>query len=119
MYDAGALESPLDGWKEAIRRSCMAQEKPVRCEVVFTGTVQGVGFRYSARLVAISLPVSGYVENTRDGSVHLVAEGMRSSVSTLIQEILAKMQGNIRNHDERWGEATGEFPDFTIRQNRR
>ena len=63
--------------------------------------------------------VTGYVENMRDGTVHLVAEGSRPTVSAVIQGVLERMRSEVRDHVEKWGEATGEFPDFTIRQNRR
>ena len=66
----------------------------------------------------MAFPVTGYIENLRDGTVHLLAEGRRSTVSSVIQGVLERMRSEVRDHVEKWGEATGEFPDFTIRQNR-
>lgn len=37
----------------------------------FTGTVQGVGFRYYARAAALHLGLTGWVANNWDGSVTL------------------------------------------------
>ena len=40
----------------------------------FTGTVQGVGFRYYARAAALHLGLTGWVANNWDGSVTLEAQ---------------------------------------------
>ena len=37
----------------------------------FTGTVQGVGFRYYARAAALHLGLTGWVRNEYDGTVLL------------------------------------------------
>jgi acylphosphatase len=50
-----------------------------------TGRVQGVGFRYSARLEALRLGVRGYARNLPDGSVEVVAEGSAAAVEELRQ----------------------------------
>lgn len=39
------------------------------------GRVQGVGFRYSAKKVARSFNLSGYVKNMYDNSVYIEVEG--------------------------------------------
>ena len=44
----------------------------------FTGTVQGVGFRYYARAAALHLGLTGWVANNWDGSVTLEAQGERA-----------------------------------------
>ncbi len=43
--------------------------------ILFSGMVQGVGFRYQTERVARSFDVTGYVRNTHDGHVEVVAEG--------------------------------------------
>ena len=52
----------------------MADER-VRRRVVVHGRVQGVGFRYSARRVAVGAGVDGWVRNRGDGTVEAVLEG--------------------------------------------
>lgn len=44
-------------------------------QVIVFGRVQGVGFRATARRVARSLRLKGWVENLPDGSVRLVFKG--------------------------------------------
>ena len=41
----------------------------------FTGSVQGVGFRYRAQYAARSLELTGWVRNEEDGSVTLEVQG--------------------------------------------
>ena len=41
----------------------------------FTGSVQGVGFRYRAQYAAQLLDLTGWVENEDDGSVTLEVTG--------------------------------------------
>ena len=50
----------------------------------FTGTVQGVGFRYYARAAALHLGLTGWVANNWDGSVTLEAQGTRAALDALV-----------------------------------
>lgn len=56
----------------------------MRVDVIFSGQVQGVGFRYAAREQARLLGVTGSVRNIADGKVHLVAEGDEDRVGDLL-----------------------------------
>ena len=47
----------------------------VRKKVLFYGYVQGVGFRYFAKMNAQRFNVAGFVENLYDGSVYMEVEG--------------------------------------------
>ena len=46
-----------------------------RVRLRFVGTVQGVGFRWTARNIATSLGITGWVRNECDGSVMLELQG--------------------------------------------
>ena len=46
-----------------------------RRAVYYTGRVQGVGFRFTARSLAQSFAVTGMVQNLSDGRVLVIAEG--------------------------------------------
>jgi acylphosphatase len=48
------------------------------------GRVQGVGFRYSARLAARNYGIKGFVRNMSDGSVYLEVEGSEDNVEKFI-----------------------------------
>lgn len=58
-----------------------------RVHVVVTGLVQGVGYRYTLRLIAQEAGVTGWVRNRRDGSVEAQAQGSPAQVD----EVLAWM----------------------------
>lgn len=44
-------------------------------KVLYSGTVQGVGFRFTVESIARKFKVTGYVKNLDDGTVEVVAEG--------------------------------------------
>lgn len=56
----------------------------MRIHIVVSGRVQGVGFRYATVDAACRIGVRGWVRNTRDGNVEIVAEGSRDSVGELL-----------------------------------
>lgn len=50
-----------------------------------SGKVQGVNFRYHARQKALELSVAGWVRNTGDGEVEIVAEGGEMKVREFVE----------------------------------
>lgn len=53
-------------------------------QVVVSGRVQGVGFRWSALERAEALGINGWVRNLSDGSVEVWAEGQTEAVAEMI-----------------------------------
>lgn len=53
-------------------------------ELKITGKVQGVGFRYFAQQKANEIGITGWVKNSRDGSVLVVAQGDETDLNTFI-----------------------------------
>ena len=80
----------------------------------FGGRVQGVGFRYTTRNIAINFDVTGYVRNLNDGRVELVAEGPGKEVDGFVQSIVEQMRPYIQRVDEREEPASGEYAQFII-----
>jgi len=88
---------------------------PIRRTTVFSGRVQGVGFRYTTRDLASRFRVSGTVRNLSDGGVELVAEGTEVELDRFEAAIENAMQGHIDDLQTTDGPATGEFGGFSIR----
>ena len=80
-----------------------------RYAITFTGTVQGVGFRYTTRNVAAGYDVSGWVRNEADGSVRCVVEGEPEELDRFLAAVKQAMEGNIREARIERLPATGEF----------
>ncbi|MBB6392866.1 acylphosphatase [Microbacterium thalassium] len=55
-----------------------------RVRVVVQGMVQGVGYRYTMRLIAREAGVTGWVRNRYDGSVEAEVEGSDAQVDTVL-----------------------------------
>jgi len=86
-----------------------------RREVYYSGRVQGVGFRYTARSIARQFAVSGYVKNLPDGGVELVAEGRPEEIRAMLIAIQAELGHYIRDVRETPSRATGRFSSFDVR----
>ena len=84
-------------------------------QVFYSGRVQGVGFRYTAKNVAMGFEVTGTIRNLPDGRVELAVEGAREELEAFQQAIReAGMEGFIRDEQVNWSLATGEFRGFEI-----
>ncbi len=86
----------------------------VRRTVLFSGQVQGVGFRYSTQTVASRFAVTGFVRNLHDGRVELVAEGSRAELDRLQEAVEQAMSGYIQESSASDSPVTGEFQSFRI-----
>ena len=71
----------------------------MRVRVRYSGQVQGVGFRATARSIAAGFAVSGWVKNEPDGSVLLEAQGAPADVEAFLTDLRAEMGANIRGED--------------------
>ncbi len=86
-----------------------------RMRVLYSGQVQGVGFRYTVRSVANGFEVTGSVRNLPDGRVELVAEGATDELDGFRQAIRESgLDHFIRKEDVSWQEADGTFRGFEI-----
>ena len=81
----------------------------------FHGRVQGVGFRYTVKNVAMRHDVRGYVRNLDDGRVELVMEGSDQEMEELVNEVCDRMSEYIKKIDTNLLPATGEFAQFCIK----
>ena len=83
--------------------------------VFYSGNVQGVGFRYTAKSVATGFELTGTVRNLSDGRVELVAEGAKDELEAFCQAIRDSGLGHfIEKETVSWGDAQNEFRGFEI-----
>ena len=86
-----------------------------QCEVYYSGRVQGVGFRYTVRIIARRFAVAGFVRNLPDGRVQLIAEGPADEIGRFLDAINTEMGHYVKGARRQTSPATGDFADFDIR----
>ena len=82
--------------------------------ILFSGAVQGVGFRYTTQRIAGNHTVAGTVRNLSDGSVELVVEGATEEVASFLAEVREHFRGNITDQTETSAPGTGRYRSFDI-----
>jgi len=84
-------------------------------QIVYSGNVQGVGFRYTAKTVANGFELTGTVRNLPDGKVELIAEGTQSELKAFSEAIRDSGLGHfIEKEAVSWAEAQNQFRGFEI-----
>jgi len=92
-----------------------AQDRALLAATVY-GRVQGVGFRYFVIREASRLRLSGYVRNTPEGNVEVVAEGSRASLEQLAQRLWEGPGGAyVERVETGWAPPQGNYSGFHIR----
>ena len=87
----------------------------IRKSVIYSGHVQGVGFRFTVQRASGGFDVTGFVKNLPDGRVELVAEGVRDEVGRFLDEVAHRLRGNIHHVLQSENPTEGHFSKFEIR----
>jgi len=83
--------------------------------ILYSGQVQGVGFRYTAKAAARGFEVTGTVRNLPDGRVELVAEGARAELEGFRRAIRESgLEHFIRDETVTWSDTPGGLRGFEI-----
>lgn len=94
----------------------MTEGSSKRLHAIVEGTVQGVGFRMFVVRLATELGIYGWVRNTWDGNVEVVAEGEENKLNRLLAGLrVGPRAAFVTNVRIEWLPASGEFRDFRIR----
>ncbi len=86
-----------------------------RVNIIVIGMVQGVGFRYFVQRRALRLGLTGFVRNLSDGNVEVEAEGDKSLLQELLNEVrIGPRSGHVSDVRIEWKPVKNEFVSFEI-----
>lgn len=84
-----------------------------RVYILVTGVVQGVGFRHAACKKAEELGLTGWVRNTQNGKVEILAEGSKEALKKLVNwSKKGSYLSEVKDLEVSWEEYSGEFSSF-------
>jgi acylphosphatase len=87
-----------------------------RLQAIVHGRVQGVSFRYYTQRRARELGLTGYVRNVWDGTVEVVAEGLRADLDELLAFVRTGPRAAfVTRVDVQWPAPSGAFDRFEVR----
>ena len=87
-----------------------------RAEIIVSGLVQGVGFRYFVLRTAMKLNVNGYAKNLYSGEVLAVVEGEKIKIMELFEQMkLGPSHSYVKTFSIMWTTYNAEFSSFEIR----
>ncbi len=64
--------------------------------IIFSGRVQGVGFRFTVLNYANRYDLTGQVRNVHDGTVEMIAQGPAREIDDCILDIERVYEGSLR-----------------------
>ena len=80
------------------------------------GDVQTVGYRYAVRRTANKLKIQGYVQNMPDGTVKIIAEAPKNTLTRFLKTIQIKEPPiNVEHIETKYSRPTGKFKFFAIK----
>jgi acylphosphatase len=86
-----------------------------RLHILYSGRVQGVGFRYTVKSLTPGYDVTGLVRNLPDGRVELIVEGSKEELEAFQRAVRDSGLGRLIAREEvSWTDAQDEFHGFAI-----
>lgn len=87
-----------------------------RLQATVSGRVQGIGFRHFVFEHAERLDLTGWVRNTADRKVEVVAEGERDDLERLLAQLRqGPLLARVQEVQFSWSKDQGEFDAFRVR----
>ena len=86
----------------------------VQAHILYSGTVQGVGFRFMVQRYALSLDLTRWGKKDTNGYVENLGKGAKASIEKRCKMVEEYFQGNIRNNEIQFTSSDVEFKDFQI-----
>jgi acylphosphatase len=92
------------------------EDKIKKLEITVSGRVQGIGFRYFTLQKAIAYGIMGYVRNTYDGKVEVVAIAENTAMENFVIELRNGPRMSVVENMEIVEMATvGNYENFRIK----
>jgi acylphosphatase len=86
-----------------------------KLNIVVTGQVQGVGFRYYTQRKARQYGIVGFVRNLPDGRVEVEALGPRQELEQLLTDVnRGPVASRVEACQATWREWKQEYDDFSV-----
>ncbi len=89
--------------------------KNLICQIIFSGRVQGVGFRYTTSQIISDYPLKGYVQNLPGGTVKLILQGEQKEIEAALAKIGSQWKQNIEETEVRWLDQPKMWTSFFIK----
>ena len=89
--------------------------KQVLYHIVFRGDVQGVGFRFTARELALRYGVRGWVRNNPDGTVECEVEGDSRMIAQFLDDLKEYFRENLTDAEVQEREPVSTMSGFKVR----
>ena len=83
-------------------------------KIVFSGRVQGIGFRFTALNIANRYDLKGYVRNIPDGEVEMLAQGSAEMIDDFVRDLQDSFVGSISHIDIEEATPDPKITDFRI-----
>jgi acylphosphatase len=80
--------------------------------ILFSGYVQGVGFRFTAKNIAHRYELTGYVRNLDDGRVEMHLQGEPEDIEDCVEDL--KQSFTIRDVEIKNADVNTSYEDFSI-----
>ena len=94
--------------------SIVAVMSTIAKNIVFSGRVQGVGFRFTAQRIALRYELAGFVKNLHTGQVQMLAQGQAEDIDDCLRDISESFSGYIRDTKIEDAAVSGEHTGFEI-----
>ncbi|MHC4220799.1 MAG: acylphosphatase [Planctomycetota bacterium] len=88
--------------------------KQVAKHIIFSGRVQGVGFRFTALRVAERFGLTGIVRNLPNGSVEMIVQGWPNDVAACIEDIKESFGVKVKKTQIEDIDINPKYEDFKI-----
>ena len=82
--------------------------------IVFSGRIQGVGFRFTALNIANRYELKGYVRNLPDGDVEMITHGPAEMIDNCVRDLQDSFVGSISHIDIEEATPDPKLTDFKI-----